>query len=216
MSDIIIPEAIETVSIGSRDAVECIKYWHGLVRYAGQVATMAAIMAGRELARKKEIMQHGAWGIFLTTCGLTRVTAANYINLFTALAGDEAQTYIDQSKLFKRDITKLAREVDGRALTQLYQDYGIVKRRANWGGKREGAGRKEEQHDIQAEAAEIMQSPTLADGEADDLMQKLHQFDLRGAFELIETDRLRTIRDGLYDVLEHVRAVIARRAENEK
>ncbi len=203
------------------EAAARINHWHEVAKQSSEMAIAAALNAGLELFKAK-IDHPGTFEKWLeANCNFGRRTAYNYLKLIQqAISADELPKIANGSDKMRQDaIAEYAAETDSKSLTELYCDLGIIKKTpSKMGGKREGAGRKrkEEPHDIQAEAAEIMQSPTLADGEADDLMQKLHQFDLRGAFELIETDRLRTIRDDLYDILEHVRAVIARRAEDEK
>ena len=203
------------------EAAARINHWHEVAKQSSEMAIAAALNAGLELFKAK-IDHPGNFVQWIeSNCDFGKATAYRYLTLIQqAISADKLPKIANGSdKMRQAAIEEYAAETDSKSLTELYCDLGIIKKTpSKMGGKREGAGRKrkEEQHDIQAEAAEIMQSPTLADGEADDLMQKLHQFDLRGAFELIETDRLRTIRDGLYDILEHVRAVIARRAENEK
>ena len=107
-----------------------------MARRAASEAVSAALAAGAILLAVRDRLPHGTFLLWVSTnCNsVSSRTAQNYMRLAEAAANEAQEGVADGAP---RAL------IGDRSLTQLYQDYGIVRREASasWGGRREGAGR---------------------------------------------------------------------------
>ncbi len=122
-----------------------INHWHEIAKQAGQMAIAAALNAGMELFKAK--LDHpGTFEKWIeSNCSFGRSTAYNYLSLVQqALSADDLPKLANGSdKQREKAIDEYAAQTDSKTLTELYADFGIIKKTpSKMGGKREGAGRK--------------------------------------------------------------------------
>ena len=121
-----------------------------MARRAASEAVRCALAAGAILLAVKGRLPHGAFLLWLSqNCGsVSERTAQKYM----ALA---ERTQAEAEALPTDDGPKAL--IGDRSLTDLYRDYGIVRREASasWGGAREGAGRPAANPDPAADAVKV-------------------------------------------------------------
>jgi hypothetical protein len=145
------------------EAAARINHWHTIVKQAGEMAIAAALNAGLELFKAK-IDHPGTFEKWIeANCDFSRRTAYKYLALVQqALSADELPKIANGSdKMRQTAIEDYASRTNAKSLMDLYCDFGIVKR-PDWGGEREGAGRKRKTDaDVAAQLEQIAQSETL-------------------------------------------------------
>ena len=114
-------------------------------RRAASEAVRCALSAGAILLAVRDRLPHGAFLAWVATnCGsVTPRTAQKYMRVAETAAKEAPEG--------------VAALIGDRSLTQLYQDYGIVRREASasWGGARDGAGRAPANPDPAADAVKV-------------------------------------------------------------
>ena len=144
-------------------------------RHAAKEAVACALAAGAYLLAVKSRLPHGGFLLWLAqNCGsVSHKTATKYMRL-AEMAAEEVT--IDMGD----DGRPLPAPVGDKSLTQLYEDYGIVRKEASekWGGAREGAGRKaKDAATVEAELDEIANAEGLLWAEARDALGTLARLD---------------------------------------
>ena len=122
-----------------------------MARRAASEAVRCALAAGAILLAVKGRLPHGAFLLWLSqNCG--------------SVSERTAQKYMALAERTQAEAEALPADGDGpkaligdRSLTDLYRDYGIVRREASasWGGAREGAGRPAANPDPAADAVKV-------------------------------------------------------------
>ncbi|ACB76673.1 hypothetical protein [Opitutus terrae] len=132
--------------------VQRILHQHTTIMTSAAQMAAAAVIAGLELKALKKECGHGNWEEFFASAlqqhGLKLRTAQNYMALADGLKSKALKTQPDAflklldsapSELSKADQQKLTKAVgkvtDGKALSELYQDFGIVKKPQGSGAK---------------------------------------------------------------------------------
>ena len=148
------------------EAAARINHWHRITKQAGQMAIAAALHAGMELFQAK-LAHPGTFEKWIdANCDFSRVTAYKYLQLVQQALGTDDLPKLADSSAKKRDaaIEEFSAQTDAQTLTELYADFGIVKRTpSKMGGRREGAGRpkKNAAADEAAELDRIANNPAL-------------------------------------------------------
>lgn len=145
------PTLALTIRDQDKRVANALAHHHAATASAAQMAVSAAL-CGLELKAIKKEIGHGGWGNFFDTHfaghGLSERTGRNYIALAEGLKSKtlKSATVADlklleaaPSTLSAAQQQTLAKHVgrltDGATLTELYQDYGIVKRPQGHGAK---------------------------------------------------------------------------------
>jgi hypothetical protein len=196
------------------EAAARINHWHTIVKQAGEMAIAAALNAGLELFKAK-VDHPGTFDKWIeANCDFARRTAYRYLALVQqALSADELPKIANGSdKMRQTAIEDYASRTNAKSLMDLYCDFGIVKR-PNWGGDREGAGRKRKTDtDVAADMKAIAENETViwasAKGSLDNLVQLDTQRDL---FHRLSDDHLATVAKHLADLSDKAAKAIAQR-----
>ena len=126
------------------EAAARINHWHSITKQAGQMAIAAALHAGMELFQAK-LAHPGTFEQWIeANCDFSRITAYRYLTLVQQALGADDLPKLADSSAKKRDaaIEEFSTQTDAQTLTELYADFGIVRKApSKMGGKREGAGR---------------------------------------------------------------------------
>ena len=178
-----------------------------MARRAASEAVRCALSAGAILLAVRDRLPHGAFLAWVATnCGsVSRQTANNYMRLAEMAAKDAPEGVADGAPKAL---------IGDRSLTQLYQDYGIVRREASasWGGKREGAGRPPA--NPAAEAAAAAADPDLGWAEAGGYLKGLHRFGIdEDGFGTLADDDLESLVMLLGELEARANQLLAARRE---
>lgn len=147
--------------------------WDSQAKHHARQAVNMALAAGAVLLAVRDRLPHGAFLAWVATnCGnISERTARRYMDLAERAAAEfEASGGGGAPKALIGD----------RSLTDLYRDYGIVRKEASekWGGAREGAGRKpKDAATVEAELDEIANAEGLLWAEARDALGTLARLD---------------------------------------
>ena len=179
-----------------------------MARRAASEAVRCALAAGAILLAVKGRLPHGAFLLWLSqNCGsVSERTAQKYM----ALA---ERTQAEAEALPTDDGPKAL--IGDRSLTDLYRDYGIVRREASakWGGAREGAGRPAK--DPAAEVAAAAGDPDLNWAEVSGYLKGIREFAVEeDGFGTLADDDLESAVVILTEAAERARALLAARREN--
>ncbi len=121
-----------------------------MARRAATEAVRCALSAGAILLAVRDRLPHGTFLLWISTnCGsVSSRTAQRYMALAEAAANEAREGVADGAP---RAL------IGDRSLTDLYRDYGIVRKEASasWGGAREGAGRPPANPDPAADAVKV-------------------------------------------------------------
>ena len=148
------------------EAAARINHWHSITKQAGQMAIAAALHAGMELFQAK-LAHPGTFEQWIeANCEFDRRTAYRYLQLVQQALGADDLPKLADSSAKKRDaaIEEFSAQTDAQTLTELYADFGIVRKApSKMGGRREGAGRpkKNAAADEAAELDRIANNPAL-------------------------------------------------------
>lgn len=161
IDEIQFPAGVETLG-------EKANFLHGYFIEAEKRAKGAAIMAGWVLSVARSTCAHGQWIQWLEqNVSFGRSTATNYMNLYAqtlgaARAAARRPIALDVPPTAE-ELNAAAHDLDGKTLTQLYKATRLVAENGEWGGKREGAGRKKKDEDaeVAAKLDEVANSPAL-------------------------------------------------------
>lgn len=145
---------------------ERINMLHRAAKELSGAAVKYAIATGIELLRVKKSLPHGEFGDWIkTACMFSPRTASNYMTLANKIliTWDEDGTCTssqternllaegaDYSEAIDHALDSTL--LDGRTLSDLYSDYGIIPPSKRLGGLRDGAGRKKALDDPEAAA----------------------------------------------------------------
>lgn len=146
---------------------ECIRFDLGMANHHAALSLNYLARAGWRLASEKQGMAHGAWIPFCrNSVGINEDTANRYIDCYQKTVGqyriDHGQSAM-VTELTDKMISVATVGLEYKTATQAMMDLGIIKRPKNWGGEREGAGRKPK--DAETEAAELAAIPQLTQRE---------------------------------------------------
>ena len=126
---------------------ERINFLHHLSVASGKLSIVAGILAGWELARVRSACDHGAWLAWLkANTSLSAQTARNYIAVYASTLGAARAALPDPVPLGTQptnaELQAAAANANATSITGLYRQLQLLRRIANHGGAREGAGRK--------------------------------------------------------------------------
>ncbi len=145
-----------------------INFLHKLSVASGKLSIAAGIMAGWELSRAKAKCEHGYWLNWLTAnTEISPRTAQRYMDVYEATLGATRAALPEPISAdvapTAAELNEAAANVDASTLNGLYSQLKIMKQSGEWGGKREGAGRKakEEAEDVSAQLDAVVNSPAL-------------------------------------------------------
>ena len=161
LGEIAFPEGVETLG-------EKANYLHAYSVEAAKRSNGAAILAGWVLSVARQTCAHGQWYAWLEqNVNFGKSTATNYMNLYArtlgaARANARRPIALDVPPTVK-ELEAAAHDVDGSTLSALYKSTRIMAASGNWGGTREGAGRKptDEAAEEQAALDAVANSPAL-------------------------------------------------------
>lgn len=151
---------------------ERINMLHRAAKELSGAAVKYAIATGIELLRMKAILPHGEFGDWIkNSCLFSARTATNYMGLAHKIMitwdnDGRCTTSETEAKLLEvgADYSEAIDHaldttlMDGRTLSDLYCDYGLIPPSKRLGGLREGAGRKKALDD--PEAAQVLWEET--------------------------------------------------------
>jgi hypothetical protein len=178
-----------------------------MARRAATEAVRCALSAGAILLAVRDRLPHGTFLLWISTnCGsVSSRTAQRYMALAEAAANEAREGVADGAP---RAL------IGDRSLTDLYRDYGIVRKEASasWGGAREGAGRKTK--NPAAEVAAAAGDPDLNWAEVSGYLRGIREFAVEeDGFGTLADDDLESAVVILTEVAERARALLAARRE---
>ena len=126
---------------------EAVQFDLEMARKHGALTLAYLARAGWRLACEKQGIGHGSW---MKWCeeelGFGYKTADRYINFYYSTVGEHLRAQGTAHRLVDELTDKMIEEatagLESKTATGAMIELGIVKRPANWGGEREGAGRK--------------------------------------------------------------------------
>ncbi len=120
-----------------------INWFHRQALARAEEAIRCALAAGLELHAAKHEVEHGLFQTWVAkNCEFDQRTGRRYMQLVEGLVGARLPKLVEGPERAAREIAGAAREVDGKTLSELYADLGIVKPYiSKMGGARPGAGR---------------------------------------------------------------------------
>ena len=126
---------------------EAVQFDLGMARKHGALTLAYLARAGWRLACEKQGMGYGAWYEWCeTNLGISHVTVDRYIKFYYSTVGEHLHAQGTAHRLVDELTDKMIEEatagLESKTATGAMIELGIVKRPANWGGEREGAGRK--------------------------------------------------------------------------
>ncbi len=156
---------------------ECVKFDLGMARMHGTYTLAYLARAGWRLACEKQGMAHGDWRAWCDSqLGLSHDTADRYIKFYYSTVGEHLRAQGTAHRLVDELTDKMIEDatagLESKTATGAMIELGIVKRPANWGGEREGAGRKaalpklsptQEAETLWAQAMVVFDKPSLKD-----------------------------------------------------
>ena len=172
--------AIHLETPPASSAAEAVRFDLGMAKTHGAMTLAYLARAGWRLACEKEGVGHGAW---MKWCEeelcVSYFTADRYIKFYYSTVGEHLRTQGTARRLVE-DLTDAmiadaTAGLESKTATGAMIELGIVKPPPNWGGKREGAGRKAKDATLpslsQAQAAEriwtavmnMIEKPTVRD-----------------------------------------------------
>lgn len=202
-------------------AAEAVKFDLGMAKRHGALTLAYLARAGWRLACEKEGVGHGEW---LVMCekdiGISADTASRYIKFYHATVGAHLRAQGAAHRLVDNLTDAMIEEacagLESKTATGAMIELGIVKRPANWGGARDGAGRKP--RDAEAEAAEldaIANNPALlfaaVKGPLDELW-RLHRE--RNVFARLGDEELTQVVGVLQPLYKYAAGILKDRAES--
>jgi hypothetical protein len=145
---------------------ERINFLHQLSVASGKLSIVAGILAGWELSKARAACDHGAWLAWLeANTAISKSTAQNYIAVYASTLGAARASLPEPVPLAtaptNAELQAAAANVEASSITGLYQQLQLLKRNANHGGPRPGAGRKPKAEDVAAELEAVAQAPEL-------------------------------------------------------
>lgn len=168
--------------IRGRTPGERINFLHKLSLESGKLSIAAGIMAGWELTRARGCCDHGQWLTWLNhNTTISSDTATRYMSVYAATVGAARAALPEPVSVDVQpsaaELNEATANADAKSITGLYAQLKILKRNANHGGKRKGAGRKpEEEQDGEALAEALDEIST---------METLLWTEIKGALDLI-------------------------------
>ena len=203
---------MEWQSMDGASRAEKINRLHLVAEGCHRISVQAALAAGLELIKAKEECPHGAWILWLKqNCRFHRKSADRYMaiaNVVLRLA--EHQEYLTGDTIPVDAIECAAEELDGKTISQLYKSMGVVKSTKDWGGSREGAGRKAK--DFSDVVAAVTGDPSLAAVEVNKPVSDLIAFASTGAgFNVLDTLVLMRLGRELKQLASRIDEILAER-----
>lgn len=126
---------------------ERINYLHRFSMESEKASIAAAIMAGWELSQVRINCPHGTWLVWLReNTVLSKDTALRYMGLYEKELAEwrasRPKPVPASTRPGVKELETVCAGIDASSVTDLYVQQGLLKRNANHGGAREGAGRK--------------------------------------------------------------------------
>ena len=153
MNEIAFPSGVESLA-------DKANWLHACSIELSKRSTAAAILAGWVLSVARSTCAHGQWYAWLEqNVRFARTTADNYMRLYAQTIGAARAAARRPIALTveptMQELEAAAHDVDGKSLSALYKSTRLIAAPANWGGKREGAGRKAKDADVAAELDKV-------------------------------------------------------------
>lgn len=128
-------------------AAEAVQFDLDMARKCGVLTLAYLARAGWRLACEKQGMAHGDWRAWCKTqISISHDTADRYIKFYYSTVGEHLRAQGTAHRLVDELTDKMIEDatagLESKTATGAMIELGIVKRPANWGGEREGAGRK--------------------------------------------------------------------------
>ena len=198
---------------------ERINFLHQLSVASGKLSIAAAILAGWELLQIHGAIPHGEWLSWLQKhTALSEATARRYMAVYSSTLG-VARAALPKPKPpteapSQEELQEACANVEASSITGLYQQLQLLKRNANHGGAREGAGRK-----AKAELARIQITPEEAradilHGIGTALASLSAAFGDGGGAVLLSVSDLSRLDDELKCLREKVKAILKSKCSN--
>ncbi len=203
---------IEWQSMQGATRAEKINRLHQVAEGCHRVSVQAALAAGLELIKAKEECPHGTWLLWLKqNCRFKRQTADRYMAIAnTVLRVTEHQEYLEGDVIPADVIEDAAGELDGKTISQLYKGMGLVKSTKDWGGSREGAGRKSK--DFSDVVRAVTENPDIAAVEVNKSIGDLIAFASKGlGFSVLDSLVLMRLGRELKQLASRVDEILAER-----
>lgn len=184
---------------------ERIRYHVGMAQHHGRLALAHLILAGWELSKQKQAIGYGGWVEWCDkNLQISRHTADRYIQFYQKTVG-EARNAAAIPLAKKPTIKELSAATVGmeqKSATRAMIDLGVIKRPKDWGGEREGAGRKSKgDAEVAAELKAVAENESViwasAKGSLDNLVQLNAKRDM---FHRLSGDHLATVAELLADL----------------
>lgn len=200
------------------DQAARINYYHKVSLQGTQLSIQAAVYAGMELFKAK-IDHPGIFERWLEeNCEFGRTTAYKYLSLVQkVLSSDQLPKLVNGSDEQRREaVEKFAANTDSKTLTELYCDYGLIKKtKSNLGGYREGAGRKRKDVSELAKAAQdIANDPELAAADTKQKVSEVYEIAIvRGCFGLLTNKELKEVLQTLKTIVQKGEEIVSSRKD---
>ena len=126
---------------------ESVKFDLVMAKRHGALTLAYLARAGWKLACEKQALSHGEWEKWCREqVGYSKDTADRYIKFYYSTVGEHLRAQGTAHRLVENLTDAMIEEatagLESKTATGAMIELGIVKRPANWGGEREGAGRK--------------------------------------------------------------------------
>jgi len=150
--------AIHLETPPAASSAEAVRFDLDMARKCGMYTLAYLARAGWRLANEKQSLGHGAWMKWCSDeLSISHDTANRYIKFYYATVGEHLRSQGTARRLVE-DLTDAmiadaTAGLESKTATGAMIELGIVKRPPNWGGEREGAGRKAKEVAAAAAAA---------------------------------------------------------------
>lgn len=195
-----------------------IEYFHKVSLQGTQLSIQAALLAGLLLAKVQEENRGTFQAWVEANCSFGKTTAYKYLTLVQqALPSNELPKLANGSDEQRHEAAvKFAANTDSKNLTELYCDYGLIKKtKSNLGGYREGAGRKRKDVSELAKAAQdIANDPELAAADTKQKVSEVYEIAIvRGCFGLLTNKELKEVLQTLKTIVQKGEEIVSSRKD---
>ena len=194
-----------------------INFLHKLSVATGKLSIAAGIMAGWELSRARAKCEHGQWLKWLATnTEISPATATRYIDVYQVTLADARAKLPEPVSAdvvpTPAELNEAAADVDAPTLNSLYAQLKLLKRNADHGGKREGAGRPRKDADVAAELKAVAKMEPVLWASAKGALDALWKLDAEKDFmRRLSDDHLATVSKILADLSDKAAKALAQR-----
>ena len=210
--EISFPSGVETLG-------DKANFLHAYSIEASKRSTAAAILAGWVLCVARSTCAHGQWlGWLEKNVNFSKQTATNYMALYSqtigaARAAKRRPVPLSQEPTMA-ELEEAAHDVDGKSLSALYKSTRLMAASDNWGGGREGAGRKPKDADVAAELEEVAKMEGVIWAASKGALDSLVRLDAERDFlRRLSTDHLSFVASALADLSKKAAQMLAGRIE---